>query len=179
MFLKNDKKGYFLLRILMWKRKNEPGNTRYQDFLGFSILPYVGVFCVGVLSIGVYFLSFSFISRWGIVVYLKSGSRLTFWRTYPYSYCFHLKHRFVPTIGFSADISIDMFIDICSDICSGIFIGIWLTFCCNCHWHFDWHVYWHVYWHFYWHFYSYFGWQGGGRRRRRRRRRSSGLFLKI
>ena len=40
-----------------------------------------------------HFPSFSFGS---IVVYLKLGSRLTFWWTYAFSYCFHLKYRCVP-----------------------------------------------------------------------------------
>ena len=90
--------------------------------------------------LGVYFLSFSFIFFRSVVVYLKSGSRLTFWWTCPFSYSFHLRCRCVPKIGFSADISIDIsidifidilidaFIDISIDMLIDISIDIWLTF---------------------------------------------------
>ena len=76
--MKNCKKGSFLMKILVWKRIFAPGTSRSQDFLDFLILRYVVVFCVGLRMSGVYFLSFSFIFFWSIVVYLKLGSRLTF-----------------------------------------------------------------------------------------------------
>ena len=82
LHVKNCKIDAFLVRILMWKRKNDPGTSGHQDFRKFSILRYVGVFCVGFLSIGVYFLSFSFIFFRSIVVYLKLGSQLTFLLTF-------------------------------------------------------------------------------------------------
>ena len=67
--------------------------------------------------VGVYFLSFSFILLRSIVVYLKSGSRLTFFLIFLH---FLQKYRCVPKIGFSADIfivnSIDIFIGISIDI---------------------------------------------------------------
>ena len=59
--------------------------------------------------VGVYFLSFSFILLRSIVVYLKSGSRLTFFLIFLH---FLQKYRCVLKIGFSADISINIFIDI-------------------------------------------------------------------
>ena len=112
------------------KRTREHGEP--QDFLGFSILRYVGVFCVSLQMLGVcflsfcfifvksivvylklgsrltYFLSFSFILLRSIVVYLKSGSRLTFFLIFLH---FLQKYRCVPKIGFSADIPINILID--------------------------------------------------------------------
>ena len=71
--------------------------------------------------LGVYFLSFSFIFFRSIVVYLKLGSRLTFFVIFLH---FLQKYRCVPKIGFSADISIDIFIDIFIDILTDIIIDI-------------------------------------------------------
>ena len=108
------------------KHKNEPWITGHLDFLGTSILRYVGVFCVGFLNIGFNFLTFSFIFFRRFVVYLKPGSRLT---CFCISLHFLQKYRCVPNIGFSADMFIGIVIDVCIDICIGIFIGILLTFC--------------------------------------------------
>ena len=79
--------------------------------------------------VGVYFLSFSFILLRSIVVYLKSGSRLTFFLIFLH---FLQKYRCVLKIGFSADISINIFLvifivissDISIDISTVIFIDI-------------------------------------------------------
>ena len=54
------------------------GTWRSLDFPIFLILRYVEAFSVPFPTIGVYFLSFSFIFFRSIIVYLKSGSRLTF-----------------------------------------------------------------------------------------------------
>ena len=97
------------------------GTWRSLDFPIFFILRYVEAFSVRFLMIGVYFLSFSFILLRSIVVYLKSGSRLTFFIIFLH---FLQKYRCVPKIGFSADISIDIFIDIFIDILADIFIDI-------------------------------------------------------
>ena len=67
-------------------------------------------FSEGLLMVGVYFLSFSFILLRSIVVYLKSGSWLTFFLYFFLN--FLQKYRCVPKIGFSADISIGILIDI-------------------------------------------------------------------
>ena len=45
---------------------------------------------------------------------------IVFARSYPLSYCFHMRHRCVPKIGLPADISLEMFIE----ISIGIFIDI-------------------------------------------------------
>ena len=84
---------------------------------GFSAIFDFAVWCVC-------FLTFSFIFFGRMVVYLTSGSRLTSWWTYPFSYCFHRKYRCAPKIRFSADISIDMFIQMCIDMLTDIFIDI-------------------------------------------------------
>ena len=73
--------------------------------------------------LGVYFLLFSFIFFRSIVVYLKLGSRLTFFVNFLH---FLQKYRCVPKIGFSADISIDIFIDILTDIFIDISIDIFI-----------------------------------------------------
>ena len=73
--------------------------------------------------VGVYFLSFSFILLRSIVVYLKSGSRLTFFLIFLH---FLQKYRCVLKIGFSADISINIFIDIFIDISIDISIVIFI-----------------------------------------------------
>ena len=78
-------------------------------------------FSVRFLMIGVYLLSFSFILLRSIVVYLKSGSRLTCFVIFLH---FLQKYRCVPKIAFSADISIDIFIDISVDISIDIVIDI-------------------------------------------------------
>ena len=82
-------------------------------------------FSEGLRIVGVYFLSFSFILLRSIVVYLKSGSRLTFFLIFLH---FLQKYRCVPKIGFSADIfivnSIGIFICISIDIFIVIFIDI-------------------------------------------------------
>ena len=84
-----------------------PGNAGDQDFLEFLILRYVGAFCVGFFR--------------STVVYLKLGSRLTFFCVFLH---FLQKYRCVPKIGFSADISIDILIYIYIDIYIDIFIDI-------------------------------------------------------
>ena len=104
-YMKNCKIEAFLMKILVLKRKLAPGTSGYQDFLGFSILRYVGVFSVRLLMIGVYFLLFSFIFFRSIVVYLKLGSRLTFFVIFLH---FLQKYRCVPKIGFPADILMDI-----------------------------------------------------------------------
>ena len=71
--------------------------------------------------IGVYLLSFSFILLRSILVYLKSGSRLTCFLIFLH---FLQKYRCVPKIAFSADISIDIFIDISIHFFIGISIDI-------------------------------------------------------
>ena len=71
--------------------------------------------------IGVYVLTFSFIFFRSIIVYLKSGSQLTFFVIFLY---FLQKYRCVPKIGFSADIFIDIYIDIIIDISIDIFTDI-------------------------------------------------------
>ena len=78
--------------------KNDLGNSGTHDFIGFSILRYVWVFCVGFATVSVnflyflqkyrcvpkigfspdIFLTFSFMFFRSIVVHLKLGSRLTF-----------------------------------------------------------------------------------------------------
>ena len=73
--------------------------------------------------VGVYFLSFSFIFFRSIVVYLKSGSRLTFFLIFLH---FLQKYRCVLKIGFSADISINILIDIFIDISIDISIVIFI-----------------------------------------------------
>ena len=82
-------------------------------------------FSEGLRIVGVYFLSFSFILLRSIVVYLKSGSRLTFFLIFLH---FLHKYRCVLKIGFSADISInilnDNFIYIFIDISIVIFIDM-------------------------------------------------------
>ena len=55
-----------------------PGTWGHLDFPIFLILRYVEAFSVRLLMIGDSLLSFSFILLRSIVVYLKSGSRLTF-----------------------------------------------------------------------------------------------------
>ena len=102
-----------LARILVLKRKLAPGTSGPQDFVDFLILRYVGVFCVDFAMTGVHFLLFSFIFFRSIVVYLKLGSRLTFFVIF---LNFLQKYRCVPKIGFSADISIDILTDIFIDI---------------------------------------------------------------
>jgi len=69
------------------------------DFPSFSVLRYVGVFSVRLLMIGVYFLLFSFIFFRSIAVYLKLGSRLTFFVIFLH---FLQKYRCVLKIWFSA-----------------------------------------------------------------------------
>ena len=86
-----------------------------KHFPGFSILRY-GV-CVSKS-----FLTCSFIFFRSIVVNLKSGSRLTFWWTYPFSYSL-----------FSSEVS----------LCT----KNWVL-----GWHFYWRFYWYVHWHVCWHF---------------------------
>ena len=82
--------------------------------------------------IGVYLLSFFFILLRSIVVYLKSGSRLTCVLIF---LCFLQKYRCVPKIVFSADISIGIFIDISIDVFIVISIDIsidifiWMYIC--------------------------------------------------
>ena len=58
--------------------KKTPVTSGALDFPIFLILRYVAAFSVRFLMIGVYFLLFSFILLRSIVVYLKSGSRMTF-----------------------------------------------------------------------------------------------------
>ena len=86
-----------------------PGTWGPLDFPIFFILRYVEAYSVRFLMIGVYLLSCSFILLRSIVVYLKSGSRLTCYLIFLH---FLQKYRCVPKIAFSADISIDIFIDI-------------------------------------------------------------------
>ena len=117
--MNNCKIEAFLMKIRVLKRKLAPGTSRHQDFLGFSILRYVGVFCHSCFMIGVYFLSFSFILVESIVVYLKLGSRLTYFCVLC-RFCYDLglfsdiflhflqKYRCVPKIGFPADILMDI-----------------------------------------------------------------------
>ena len=136
--------------------KKHWGPQRPLDFPRFSILRYVGVFSVRLLMIGVYFLSFSFIFFTSIVVYLKLGSRLTFFDIFLH---FLQKHRCVRTIRFSADILMDisMFLLFSYEVslCTWNWVLSW-----HFYWHFDWHVYWnfyspfywHVHWNLYWHF---------------------------
>ena len=104
-----------------------PGTWRSLDFPDFLILRYVEAFSEGLRIVGVYFLSFSFILLRSIVVYLKSGSRLTFFLIFLH---FLQKYRCVPKIGFSADIfivnSIGIFICISIDIFIVIFIDIYI-----------------------------------------------------
>ena len=78
-------------------------------------------FSEGLPIVEVYFLSLSFISLRSIVVYPKSGSRLSFFVNVLH---FLQKYRCVPKIGFSADISIDVSIDIFIDILIDILIDI-------------------------------------------------------
>ena len=77
-YMKNCKIEVFLMKILVLKRKLAPGTSGPQDFVDFLILRYVEVFCVSLRMLGVCFLLFSFIFFRSIVVYLKLGSRLTF-----------------------------------------------------------------------------------------------------
>ena len=76
--MKNCQTDACVVRILICKHNNEPGNSGHQDFPEFLILRYVEAFSEGLPIAGVYFLSFSLILLRSIVVYLKSGSRLTF-----------------------------------------------------------------------------------------------------
>ena len=63
-YMKNCKKGSFLMRILGWKSIFAPGTSRHQDFVDFLILRYVEVFCVSLRMLGVCFLTFcSFSSK--------------------------------------------------------------------------------------------------------------------
>ena len=106
------------------KKKKTPGNTGFLDFPKYAILRYVEAFSVRLLIVGVYFLLISLIFFRSIVVYLKLGSRLTFFCHFPLFSYFLQKYRCVPKIGFSADIFIDIFIDISIDISIDIFIDI-------------------------------------------------------
>ena len=106
-------------QTLFWKKA--PGNSRYQDYLDFSILRYVEAFSVRLLIVGVYFLLICFIFVRSIVVYLKLGLGWQFSANFLH---FLQKYRCVPKIGFSADICICIFIDILTDIFIDISIHI-------------------------------------------------------
>ncbi len=116
--------------------------------------------------LGVNFLSFSFIFFKSIVVYLKSGSRLTFWWTYAISYCLHLKYRCVPKLGSRLTFSSTFALTFLLTTLLTFVLTSSLTFSLACLltsllkfcWQFHWHFYWHLYWYFDWHF----DWQGGG-----------------